>query len=294
LVNIEKIVKKNLKLMLNEVEIKPSSLAMDNVCTTKKICDAQGQITFGQLREIVEKGKIKRLGVQMGEGLYKSTLRLVPWFIPQLVLAGFGATWVRVFNKLFRPTLMETTSYKTWWGKTILRIFNMVEGELNASDPLSKIFFISDGLMTMLDEKTKVKFAHYISELANEKPNDEIVPNYFVENQLRYWLNKKYFLDPPLPPKKDKNNDLPFVEKIEEGFKYRTFKSNTDSQELKWHFDKKDRKVTILEGNGWKLQLDNKIPITLKEGDVVFIPKGEYHRVIKGEGDLKIKIFEYL
>jgi mannose-6-phosphate isomerase-like protein (cupin superfamily) len=189
---------------------------------------------------------------------------------------------------------METTSYKTWWGKTILRIFNMVEGELNASDPLSKIFFISDGLMTMLDEKTKVKFAHYISELVNEKHNEEIVPNYFVENQLRYWLNKKYFLDPPLPPKKDKNNDLPFVEKIEEGFKYRTFKSNTDSQELKWHFDKKDRKVTILEGNGWKLQLDNKIPITLKEGDVVFIPKGEYHRVIKGEGDLKIKIFEFL
>ena len=288
MVNIDYIVKKNLKEKLNEVEIKPSSLAMDNVCTTRKICDAQGKITFGQLKEIVEKGKLKRLGIQMGEGAYKSMLRLVPWFMPQLVLAGFG-----VFNKLFRPTLMETSSYKTWWGKITLKVFKMVEGELNATDPLSKIFFISDGLMSMLDERTKVKFAHYISEVATEKDDNEVVPDYFVENELRYWLNKKYFLDPPLPPKKDGILGLPFDEKIEEGVKYRTFKSNVETDELKWHFDKKDREVTILESNGWEFQLDNEIPIILKEGDTIFIPKGKYHRVLKGNGDLKIKILEY-
>ena len=76
----------------------------------------------------------------MGEGGYKATLRLLPWFIPQIVLVGFAATWVRVANKLLRPTLDETTNYKTWWGKTILKIFDLVEGELNYSDPISKIF----------------------------------------------------------------------------------------------------------------------------------------------------------
>lgn len=192
--------------LLKEVEISRSSVALDNVCSTKKICDAQGKITFGQLKEIVESGKLKRIGTHMGEGAYKAVLRLVPWFIPQLAIAGFGATWIRVFNKLFRPTLEETTSYKTWWGKTILRIFKLVEGELNASDPLSKIFFISDGLMTMLNDKYKVKFAHYISDLASEKPDDEIVPDYFVENELRHWLNEKFFLDPPLQPKNTKND----------------------------------------------------------------------------------------
>jgi hypothetical protein len=203
---VKYITKKNLKNFVNEVEITPSKVAMDNVCSTKKICDAQGKITFGQLRELVESGTRKRILTHMGEGGYKATLRLLPWFIPQLALAGFAATWVRVVNKLLRPTLEETTNYRTWWGKTILKIFDLVEGELNASDPLSKIFFISDGLMTMLDDKYKIKFSNYIANIADEKLDNEIVPDYFVENELRHWLNKKFFLDPPLQPKKIKDD----------------------------------------------------------------------------------------
>lgn len=198
---------KRISDLLNEIEISKSQAALNNVCSTKKICDEQGQITFGQLRELVESGKIRRIATHVGEGGYKALLRLVPWFLPQLVLLGFGATWIRVMNKLFRPTLEETTSYKTWWGKTILKVFDLVEGELNATDPLSKIFFISDGLMTMLNDKYKVEFARYISEVANEQPDDEIVPEYFVENELRHWLNEKFFLDPPLQPKNVNNND---------------------------------------------------------------------------------------
>ena len=68
-------------------------------------------------------------------------------------------------------------------------------------DPLSKIFFISDGLLTMLDDKEKVKFARYISNLASERLDTEEVPEFFVENELRNWLNEKFLLDPPLQPK---------------------------------------------------------------------------------------------
>jgi|694.fasta_scaffold03070_23 hypothetical protein len=199
--NIIRDILKEETFLISEIDIKPSQVALDNVCKSKKFCNAQGKITFGQLRELVEKGRLKRIGTHIGEGGYKATLRLIPWFIPQLALLGFGATWVRVANKIFRPALEETTGYKTWWGKTIMKIFDMVEGELKAEDPLSKIFFISDGLMTMLDEKYKVKFANYISQVADEKPNDEIVPDYFVENELRNWLNQKFLLDPPLQPK---------------------------------------------------------------------------------------------
>lgn len=200
--NLNYISKKKLVQSINEVEITPSETAKNNVCSTKKICDEQGPITFGQLRELVEKGKLKRIALNVGEGSYKATLRLLPWFIPQLAIAGFAATWVRVANKLFRPTLEETTSYKTWWGKTILKIFDLVEGEINTTDPLSRIFFISDGLMTMLNDRYKVEFARYIADLASEKNDTDIVPEYFVENELRHFLNEKFFLDPPLPPKK--------------------------------------------------------------------------------------------
>jgi hypothetical protein len=55
--------------------------------------------------------------------------------------------------------------------------------------------------MTMLDDKLKVKFARYIADVASEKPDDEEVPEYFVENELRKYLNEKFLLDPPLSPK---------------------------------------------------------------------------------------------
>ena len=149
--------------------------------------------------------------------------------------------------------------------------------------------------MTMLDEKYKLKFARYISNIASEKPDDEIVPDYFVENELRNWLNDKFLLDPPLQPKRpsDKVDDLPFNEIVKEGYKIRTFDPKTNSGELKWHFDLKDRKVYILEGNNWFLQMDNQIPKKLIVGESIYIPKGVYHRVIKGDGNLKIKIKEF-
>lgn len=182
-------------------DIDPSSKAVKNICDAKKFCKAQGKITFGQLRELVENAKTDRLLLHVGEGGYKATLRLLPWFFPQLAIAGFTGSLIRAFNKVFKPTLEETTGYRTWWGKTIMKIFNLVEGELGTTDPLSKIFFISDGLLTMLDDKLKVKFARYVADTASEKPDDEEVPEFFVENELRHWLNEKFLLDPPLSPK---------------------------------------------------------------------------------------------
>jgi hypothetical protein len=76
-----------------------------------------------------------------------------------------------------------------------------VEGDIPHEDPISKIFFISDGLLHMMDRKFKIKFARYISELAASKPDSEPVPEYFVENELRNWINQKFLLSPPLEPK---------------------------------------------------------------------------------------------
>ena len=172
-----------------------------SICDSQKFCKAQGPITFGQLRAIVEAAMSKRIKLHIGEGGYKAFLRLLPWFVPQVAVAGFIGATIRAVNKIIKPVLTETTTYKTWWGKTILRLFDVAEGELNPSDPFSKIFFVSDGLMKMLNEENKVKFARYISQVASEQPNEVPVPEYFVENELRHWVNERFLLDPPLEPK---------------------------------------------------------------------------------------------
>ena len=70
----------------------------------------------------------------------------------------------------------------------------------------------------------------------------------------------------------------------------RTFSKDVDPMDLIWHTDLEDRTIEILEGKGWQFQRDNELPLELKEGDSIFIPRHQVHRVIKGETNLKIKI----
>lgn len=85
--------------------------------------------------------------------------------------------------------------------------------------------------------------------------------------------------------------EYPFTEEhIKENIYLREFKEDVDSGELKWHMDQEDREVKILKSNGWKLQLDNQLPISLEEGKTYFIEKYNFHRVIKGKENLIIEI----
>jgi len=195
-----KSVMSKIKKKLNE-DVTPSQTAVKNICDSEKFCSAQGKITFGQLKALVDSATNKRLYKHVGEGGFKATLRLLPWFIPQLAVAGFVTSSIRAVNKILKPALTETETYKTWWGKAVLKAFDLSEGELNLTDPLSKVFFISDGLMTMLDDKYKIKFAKHISDMASSMSDDQEVPEFFVENELRHWINDKFLLDPPLQPK---------------------------------------------------------------------------------------------
>jgi len=72
----------------------------------------------------------------------------------------------------------------------------------------------------------------------------------------------------------------------------RTFSKDVDKMSLIWHTDQEDRTVTVLEGKGWQFQRDNELPLALNEGDNIFIPMGQIHRVIKGSTDLKLKIIK--
>ena len=70
----------------------------------------------------------------------------------------------------------------------------------------------------------------------------------------------------------------------------RTFSDSVQEFELVWHRDKEDRKVIPLHSNDWKFQLDNDIPRSLNEE--IFIPKETYHRLIKGTGELKVRVIK--
>lgn len=86
----------------------------------------------------------------------------------------------------------------------------------------------------------------------------------------------------------EKENNYPFDEYMSEGYHIRTFYSDTEDVELVWHRDKEDRIVESINNTDWMIQLDNELPKPLTEK--TYIPKETYHRVIKGNGNLKVRV----
>lgn len=84
----------------------------------------------------------------------------------------------------------------------------------------------------------------------------------------------------------------PFKQKKSNGLLIREFNKDVDSDELVWHRDRDDRYVTVNRGRGWKLQLENQLPVSLSPGKTYFIPAKTYHRVLKGQSNLVVTIKE--
>jgi hypothetical protein len=84
----------------------------------------------------------------------------------------------------------------------------------------------------------------------------------------------------------------PYTEQTVDNISVRTFAADTDEMELIWHRDAEDRLVETLEPTDWQFQFDNALPIDMNAP--IFITKETIHRVIKGTGDLKIKVTKYL
>jgi|TARA_B110000971_G_scaffold58237_1_gene59412 hypothetical protein len=84
----------------------------------------------------------------------------------------------------------------------------------------------------------------------------------------------------------------PYEDKGGDEYKIRTFASDVKEDALIWHRDVNDREITVLEGVGWQLQMDNELPVELVKGKLYNINSMEYHRIIKGEDSLKIEIWE--
>ena len=87
---------------------------------------------------------------------------------------------------------------------------------------------------------------------------------------------------------------FPFSQKEEEGFIIRTFAHDVDSEELTWHYDLHERFVICEHDTDWMVQFDIEIPKPIKKGETVHVPPYVYHRVIKGSGNLIVKIKEII
>lgn len=159
----------------------------------------------------------------------------------------------------------------------------------------------SSGRLRMFVSTTPEKMSHTLDYLDYE--HDEYLPISYEDAVIEtiiealttfglgsLWNKFKYIVNQE--PVNQGENVVYIDEQKNKSTKVRTFDENIHENELKWHRDEKDRRVKILECNGWMLQLDNELPVELKEGKEYFIPKEMFHRTIKGKGKLVIEIKE--
>jgi len=73
---------------------------------------------------------------------------------------------------------------------------------------------------------------------------------------------------------------------------FREFNRDVDSDELVWHQDRAGRKVTVVKGEGWKLQMQKGLPFPLVEGYTYDIPAKTWHRILRGHTTLQLRIVE--
>lgn len=100
-------------------------------------------------------------------------------------------------------------------------------------------------------------------------------------------LNRKGYLKENLVGK----IALPFEElKLNESVSIRKFSETVLESDLVWHRDKEPRKITVLEDTSWSIELDGHAPLILEKNEEFFIPKGQFHRVIKGSGPFVVKV----
>lgn len=115
---------------------------------------------------------------------------------------------------------------------------------------------------------------NYVYQALNFLGEDSMSARVIINNENGVWFEE----------------EVPYQETINEKNRVRVFTESVEDGELKWHRDREDRIVKVIESNRWFLQIDNELPVELIVGESYFIPKGEYHRVIKGNGDLKVSI----
>lgn len=85
--------------------------------------------------------------------------------------------------------------------------------------------------------------------------------------------------------------DKPYTDiEVTDQYIIREFDNNIDPIELLWHRDNENRTIEIIGNTDWQIQLENQLPTSLNTP--IFIERHQWHRVIKGTGNLRLKIYK--
>ena len=168
-----------------------------------------GQFTFGILRAIFKDAKDAKFAQDTKKALWSALPRGIPLllapFFPIMVVVGlvFGGT--RLFNRITKPIFqnMDSESKYVDFLKSFIKVAAKVpEGEVDVEDMFARAFVVEDRLIDALKPEVVDAFATHLVKKMEAESDDAPVPDHYIENELKKYLNDNFDVTPEIPLKK--------------------------------------------------------------------------------------------
>jgi hypothetical protein len=166
---------------------------------------AGGSLTFGILRAIFKDAKEAKISQESRRALWQILPRAIPLalapFFPVLAIVGlvFGSS--RVLNKIMKPLFKNIDSdskYVDFLQKMVSLYMKIPEGDFDIKDRFSRAFVVRDGIIDAIKPEVIEDFYRFITKKMEEEPDGDKVPDHYIENELKTYLNDRFDIDPEL------------------------------------------------------------------------------------------------
>lgn len=165
--------------------------------------------TFGILRAIFLDAIAAKKKTKLKKGILSTLPTIIPLamapFFPILAIVGtiFGSSRLahRLFDTIFEY-LNPQSKYTDFLKKTIDTYMMLPEGDVPLKDRFSRAFVVSDRLIEAIKPEVVDEFTTFISEKMSQEDENTIVPNHYIENELKTYLNDNFDVTPEIPLRK--------------------------------------------------------------------------------------------
>lgn len=170
------------------------------------------EIKFGMLRALFLDAQTAKKRTDLKVGIVKALHRVIPMalapFYPIAAVLGIILGSTRAFNKILAPILQDSSStYEGFLRQLIDGSMKVAEGEIPVKDRFTRAFVVSDRLVAAIRPEVLQQFSQYLSQKMASEDQDATVPDHYIENELKDFINKNFDVNPPIPLKGDTNWD---------------------------------------------------------------------------------------
>jgi len=160
------------------------------------------------LRALFLDAQVAKKRTDLKVGIVKALHRVIPMalapFFPIAAIFGIILGSTRAFNKILAPILQDSSNtYEGFLKQLIDSSMKVAEGEIPVKDRFTRSFVVSDRLVAAIRPEVLQQFSFNLSDKMSKEEPDKVVPENYIENELKEFLNQNFDINPPIPLRTD-------------------------------------------------------------------------------------------